>query len=177
MNRVRWYIVCLLAVLLGMAGCEGNAPSQRVLMPVEICLPANEVQSAQYMPSRRALGDPGETEQFLFPHHLYIVVIKQNGDETWSVWETIHRTLTDGDWVPKRYVGLLPTIGDSIYQYTEEIDLLLSSADKFKGRVYAVASAEELTMSPAFDDINSGTDLDDLLDLTFSVASPRCRKI
>lgn len=156
---------------LALAGCGRNEPEQKLGLPLSICLPANEVQSARYAPAaRRAIGDPGTRELFLFPHHLYIIVMKQDEDtKAWTVWETIDRTLKDADWKPTRYVGLLPTMGDSIYQYTEQINLLLSSSDHFKGRVYAIASAEPLSFNKALS--SSGiTSMNDLLDLTFNTS-------
>ena len=148
-----------------------NEPEQKIGLPLSICLPANEVQSARYAPAaRRVIGDPGTTETFLFPHHLYIIVMKQDNDtKAWSVWETIDRTLTDADWKSTRYAGPLPTMGDSIYQYTEQINLLLSTSDHFKGRVFAVASAEALTFNKTLS--SSGiTSMDDLLGLTFNTS-------
>ena len=157
---------------LALAGCKVNEPEQKLGLPLSICLPANEVQSARYAPAaRRAIGDPGETELFLFPHYLYIIVMKQdNTTKVWSVWHAEERTLKDADWKPTRYVGLLPTMGDSIYQYTEQINLLLTAGgSKFYGRVYAVASAEPLSFNKALS--SSGiTSLDDLLDLTFNTS-------
>jgi len=162
-----WYIVCLSALLF--VGCESDIPSAtRVAMPISICLPADKMQTPNYAPVRRAMGDPGTTERFLFPHHLYYVVIKQESNLSWTVWHAEHRTLTDADWKPMRYVGLLPNSGDSIYQYTEEIDLMLAPADKFAGRIYAIASVEELSLSKDLADV---TGLPDLLDVTFSTSS------
>ena len=154
---------------LVLAGCRENEPLQKAGLPLSICLPANEVQSARYAPAaRKTVGDPGETETFLFPHYLYIIVMKQNRDKSWSVWETKERTLTDADWEATHYAGALPTMGDSIYRYTEQIDLQLSSSGGFQGRVYAVASAEELSFSKALKNL---TDLDDLSGLRFDASS------
>ena len=170
MQGRKGYIVLLLLALV-MAGCKVNEPEQKLCLPLSICLPANEVQSARHAPAaRRAIGDPGETESFLFPRHLYIIVMKQDEDtKAWTVWDTINCTLTDADWKPTRYVGLLPTDGDSIYQYTEQINLLLSSSDHFKGRVYAIASSEKLSFNKT---LNTITDLNDLLSLTFNTSTP-----
>ena len=157
---------------LVLAGCKVNEPEQKLGLPLSICLPANEVQSARYAPAaRRAIGDPGTRELFLFPHHLYIIVMKQdNTTKAWSVWHAEERTLTDADWEPKHYSGLLPTMEDSIYQYTEQINLLLTAGgSKFYGRVYAVASAEPLSFNKTWS--SSGiTSLDDLLSLTFNTS-------
>jgi len=162
-------LILWLSALL-FAGCEGaqDFPSQKVVLPLSICLPAEKMHTPNNAPARRVLGDPGTTENYLFPHHLYYVVVKQNGDMSWSVWHAEHRTLTDGDWQPTRYVGLLPNSGDSIYQYTEEINLMLATGEKFVGRIYAIASAEELTLSKNLADV---TGLSDLLDVTFSTSS------
>ena len=159
---------------LALAGCKVNEPEQKLGLPLSICLPANEVQSARYAPAaRRAIGDPGETELFLFPYHLYIIVMKQdNTTKEWSVWHAEERTLTDADWKPTRYVGLLPTMEDSIYQYTEQINLTLTAGgSKFYGRVYAVASAEPLSFNFNKTWSSAGiTSLDDLLSLTFNTS-------
>ena len=157
---------------LALAGCKVNEPEQKLGLPLSICLPANEVQSARHAPAaRRAIGDPGTRELFLFPYHLYIIVMKQdNTTKVWSVWHAEERTLTDADWKPTRYVGLLPTMEDSIYQYTEQINLLLTAGgSKFYGRVYAVASAEPLSFNKTWS--SSGIiSLDDLLNLTFNTS-------
>ncbi len=165
-RKIQYIGLCLLWIV--MAGCKTNEPSQKVGLPITISLPANEVMAAHGVPVRKEIGDPGTTERFLFPHHLYFVVMKQNPDKSWMVWTTVHRTVTDADWIPKSYVGLLPTSGDSIYQYAEEIDLLLSSGDKFYGHVYAIASAVELDFNK---DMAVVTDLDDLHNLTFDASS------
>lgn len=162
--------IWLLMLLLALAGCSNEEPSQQVGLPISIYLPANEVQAAQYSPARRVMGDPGQAENFFFPHHLYVAVVKQNNDNTWSLWEIIERTLTDADWKARRYTGSLPTAGDSIYQYTENINLMLSSTDKFKGHVYAIASFKKLTFNRAFTKAGLGT-VENLLNITFD-ASP-----
>ena len=158
--------IWLMMLLMALVGCSNEEPLPKMGMPISICLPANEVQTAQYIQARRVMGDPGKAENFLFPHHLYIVVVKQNGDDTWSIWETVERTLTDADWVAKRYTGSLPTAGDSIYQYTENINLALSPSDKFKGRVYAVASLKKLTFNRTFSKAGLAT-MENVLNLTF----------
>lgn len=163
------YIVLMLALCF--IGCERGQefpPVKQVVMPISICLPAERMQTPDNAP-RRALGDPGTTEHFLFPHHLYYVVMKQKLDKSWMVWHAEHRTLNDADWQPKRYVGTLPTSSDSVYQYTEEINLLLAASDTFAGRIYAIASADELSLNK---DLAEVTGLPDLLNVTFSAASP-----
>ena len=159
-------------MLLMMTGCQTNEPSKKVSMPLSICLPASEVQAAQHAP-RRIMGDPGTTERYLFPHHLYYIVMKKTGESTWVLWHQEHKTLTDEDWVATHNTGLLPTLGDSVYQYKEEIDLLLSSGDKFVGHVYAIASAEELTFTIAGVSAELGDidNMNDLLNLQFSTST------
>ena len=171
MRDRKGYIVLLLLALV-LAGCKTNEPSETIGIPVSICLAANEVHAANHA-MRRAIGDPGTTEKYLFPHHLYFIVMRQTDPTTWTVWTQEHRTLTDGDWIPGRYEWNLPTTGDSIYRYDAEITMLLTSSDKFVGHVYAIASAEALTFNPSWDAISS---MSDVLNLTFSTASDAIQK-
>lgn len=164
-DRKAYIVVLLLAFVL--AGCKTDEPSQKVGIPISICLPANEVHSANKAP-RREIGDPGTTEKFLFPQHLYFIVMRKTGETTWSLWAQEHRKLKNEDWIPERYEWNLPTQGDSIYRYNAEIIMPLASSDKFVGHVYAIASAEELTFNKSLAAI---TDLNDLLNLTFDASS------
>lgn len=166
MNKRLWNIL-LLGVCLLLIGCKGlNEPSQTVVLPVSICLPTNELQAPRRISARNAVGDPGTTEQFLLPNYLYFIVLKQNG-ANWTLWDTITRHVTDNDWQPKRYQGSLNTAGDSIYQFTHNFSLLFSN-QQFNGRVYAIASAVELSFNR---DIGTITSLDQLLELTFDASS------
>ena len=163
---------------LVMAGCKKEEPSQVVSMPVSVCLSADDVMSARNAaPIRRAIGDPGTTERFLFPHYLYIIIMRQDpGKATWTLWQAIKRTLTDEDWTPGRYEeGPLSYIGDSIYRYNDQINLLLTNGtligrQEFVGRVFAVASAVELelTFNQA---LTSIANMDQALGLTFSTST------
>ncbi len=135
-------------------------------MPLSICLPAEET----HVPMTRLPGDPGTTEQFLLPNHVYIFVMKYDTEtEKYIVWRKINKTLTAEDWEKKRYVGLLQTSGDSIFQYTEQLDLLLDNK-KFNGRVYVLASAVELSFTPKTDIMTVANETE-LLDEKFSMAT------
>ena len=158
-------------------------------MPISICLPAGEIYASQQAPELRAFGDPGTTEQFALPNYIYIyiVTLKENGDKThdddWILWETITKSVDDTElgnseqarkaaweakWEKKRYAGTYDTQGDYVYQYTETIDQMLGGKG-VNGRVYVVASAVQLTLSPAISkDANNPSTLADLLSLTFS---------
>lgn len=145
-------------------------------MPVSVCLSADDVMSARHAaPIRRAIGDPGTTERFLFPHYLYVIVMRQKPDESWELWQAIERTLTDEDWTPGRYDGRLSTAGDSIYRYDDQINLLLTNGSplggrqKFVGRVYAIASAEALTFDKTLN-ASGIQNLEDALNLKFSAS-------
>lgn len=135
----------------------------QVSFPISICLPAEEIHT----PMNRLPGDPGTTEQFLLPNYVYIFIVKENPNKSTEVWQKIEKVLTEGDWEKKHYVGLLPTMGDSIYQYTEELDLLLAQGDTFLGRVYIIASPVALTFEPIRDLKNISTEAD-LLNEKFS---------
>ncbi|MBQ6764971.1 MAG: hypothetical protein IJP45_07285 [Paludibacteraceae bacterium] len=166
--------VCACAIyILGLSGCNQDEPKnvQKVTFPISFCLPASEVYGAG-APSLRAFGDPGTTEQFALPQYLYIFIVKYvgSGEEgkatltNWQVWKVLDKTPSAGEWEKKRYTGAYANVGDSIFQYTEEIILLLNGGS-FDGRVYAVASAVPLTL-PA---LTEGTStLADVLGMTFS---------
>ena len=161
-------IIIILAFVLLIVGCKNNEPSQTVGLPVSICLPTNEVMAANRMPARRqAIGDPGAAETFLLPNYIYFIVMKQSGDN-WVLWQTIERQVNDADWQPTRYAGSLQNTGDSIFLFTETLNLLLSN-EKINGRVYAVASAVPLTFN--ISPLSNIANLNDLLTLTFSAAS------
>ena len=161
---------------LVLAGCRQEEPVQEFSMPVTVNLIANDVMAARNaVPVRRAIGDPGTAEQFLFPHHLYVIVMRQKPDKSWELWQYIERTLTDGDWTPGRYAGLLSTAGDSIYQYKDKLTLLLSNGSpverqQFVGKVFAIASAVSLTFDKALN-TDGIQNLNDALTLKFNASN------
>ena len=179
--------VCACAIyILGLTGCESDEPSavRKMSFPISFCLPADDVYGAG-APSLRAFGDPGTTEQFALPQYLYIFIVKYKGTgektepSNWTVWQTktksvedpelgatteAQKTAWDAKWEKKHYTGAYANVGDSIFQYTEEIILLLNGGS-FEGRVYAVASAVPLTLPP----LTTGTStLADVLGMQFS---------
>jgi len=175
-HKVLRALVCVCACvvyILGLSGCNPDEPKnvQKVTFPISFCLPASEVYGAG-APSLRAFGDPGTTEQFALPQYLYIFIVKYvgSGEEgkatltNWQVWQVLQKTPSAGEWEKKHYTGAYANVGDSIFQYTEEIILLLGE-NGFDGQVYAVASAVPLTFNSG---ISIGTSLADLLNLTFS---------
>ena len=148
-----------------MTGCTSE-PEDQVSFPISICLPMDET----HVPMNRVPGDPGTREDFLLPNHVYIFVMKYDTEaKKYVVWQKIEKTLTEDDWEKKHYTGYLQTVGDSIYQYTEEIRLILNK-QQFLGRVYAIASAEELTFTPKTD-LSTITNEDELLAQKFSLAT------
>lgn len=166
--------VCACAIyILGLSGCNPDEPKnvQKVTFPISFCLPADDVYAAG-APSLRAFGDPGTTEQFALPQYLYIFIVKYvgSGEEgkatltNWQVWKVLAKTPTEEQWEKKHYTGAYANVGDSIFQYTEEIILLLNGGS-FDGRVYAVASAVELELP---DITPESSTLADLLGMTFS---------
>lgn len=158
-----------------MCACESpDEPTQKVTMPISICLPVREVYSAQ-APEQRVFGDPGTTELFALPKYIYFFIVKQDGN-SWKVWDVKTRSVANesGDdgqklkaweakWDTVPYTGMYDTIGDMVYRFNEEIDLLLPN-NGFNGRVYAVASAVPLTFNKAIAKEDSETDL---LNMTF----------
>lgn len=143
-------------------------------------------ETVRSAPEFRAFGDPGTTEQFALPQYLYIFIVKYEGSgegdkadlTKWKVWQMKVRSFDDeagandaekkeaweAKWVKKHYTGAYANVGDSIFQYTEEIILLLNGGS-FDGQVYAVASAVPLTL-PALTEEEST--LADVLGMQFS---------
>ena len=182
-------LVCVCAsalYMLGFTSCEQDDPSalEVVKMPISICLPVSDVYDSQGAPELRAFGDPGTTEQFALPQYIYFFIVKYNGGgesdpSNWEVsdvqiksvqeepGESIEAKLSawKAKWDTVLYTGPYDTIGDLVYQFNEELTMMLPSP-RSNGRVYAVASAVPLTFSSS---ITIGTSsLTDLLNLTFS---------
>ena len=164
-------------MVIAMTACtEHQQVADRVTLPLTVSLPLDDNYRAQQAPAhRRVLGDPGTTEEFLLPQHLYYFLLRYNaGLDTWKVWQAVDAEPQAEEWAKKRYSGSLKTAGDTIYQYTKEITLLLKGEGAFIGRVYAIASAEPLTFNgdKAFDELDfEHMDLDDVLGLTFNASS------
>ena len=159
-----------MAVALLWTGCEGRDdidPKQGHPFTLSICLPVEESFAPAGGGPLRVMGDPGTTERFELPSYVYIIIMKKAaGDPDWSLWEARRLTPSEGDWTKKRYVGLLQTTGDSIYEYNHEIDLTLPS-NRVDGRVYAIASAVELSFNCALTAGELNT-LDKVETLTFN---------
>ena len=159
-----------MAAALLWTGCEGHSDidsKQGNPFSLSICLPVEESFAPAGGGPLRVMGDPGTTERFELPSYVYIIIMKKAaGDPDWSLWEARRLTPSEGDWTKKRYVGLLQTTGDSIYEYNHEIDLTLPS-NRVDGRVYAIASAVELSFNCALTAGELNT-LDKVETLTFN---------
>ena len=159
-----------MAAALLWTGCEGHSDidsKQGNPFSLSICLPVEESFAPAGGGPLRVMGDPGTTERFELPSYVYIIIMKKAaGDPDWSLWEARRLTPLEGDWTKKRYVGLLQTTGDSIYEYNHEIDLTLPS-NRVDGRVYAIASAVELSFNCALTAGELNT-LDKVETLTFN---------
>lgn len=138
-------------------------------MQLSLCLPA---QGQRMSSPRRIIGDPGYTEIFDLPKYAYIIVMKDNGDDTWSVWKREKRVLAADDWKKKRYYGSNATYRDSIFMYNKPIHFLLQKQN-LRGRVYAICSNKDLKFNKSIDAI---TDLDDLLEWTFDCSQDSIQK-
>lgn len=166
MHKHILYTLISIAALL-MAGCKERAEvAESVTLPLSITLPASETHAAAHAPQRRVPGDPGTTERFLLPQHIYYFVTMYADDE-WKVMYTLHSEPTSEQWIKRRYSGTLQTDGDSIYEYTEHINLMMSYK-RTDGQVYAIASAVPLTFNKSMSAVRS---MDDLLTLTFDASS------
>lgn len=158
-------------LLLLMAGCRhdnmtNQEPESPVALPISILLPSEDAYANSRNASRRVIGDPGTTEHFSFPEHIYFFVLKYDG-ENWSLWHKEHVEPTENEWIAKRNPGYFQTAGDTIYQYNHSINLLLAD-QKFAGHVFAIASSEELTFNTPFASITTAAEV---RDLKFSTSS------
>ena len=169
--------VCACAIyILGLSGCNPDEPQvlEEVKMPISICLPVSEVYNPQGAPSLRAFGDPGTTEQFALPQYIYYFIVNQTvdgDDSSWKVYDVQTKSVEEcgakawkAKWDTVLYAGPYDTIGDMVYQFNEELTMMLPST-RSNGRVYAVASAVPLTFNSS---IAAATALTTLLNLTFS---------
>ena len=175
MNKNRLIILSikqLLLLLLAMVCVVSCKPDQEdepirqevVSLPFSLCLQADDLVKVAGAPDRRKIGDPGQTEQFLLPRYAYLFIMKQTS-EGWETWRTIEQELDADNWLKQSYTGRLMEQGDSIYRYTDKINLLMVG-QKFNGRVYAIASYEPLTFnqSPA-----TVSNLNEVLNLSFAL--------
>ena len=147
-----------------LCGCKQNEPTHEVLMPISICMPVSDVFAPQQAPELRVFGDPGTTERFALPNYIYFFVVKQDGED-WVVCYIEKAEANPADWEKTRYFGLYETNGDSVFQYSKELRLLLPDS-RFNGRVYIIASAVELSFNQV---INVDDPESDLLDLKFLI--------
>ena len=170
------FVLAVMAYVMTACSDREELPD-RISLPLTISLPVddNYNPSAQAPSRRRVMGDPGKAEEFLLPRHLYYFVMRYNtGSGKWSIWQATDAEPQVEEWTKTRYAGGLQTPGDSIYQYTKTINLLLKNEGAFIGRVYAIASAQPLTFNTnkAFDELDfAHMDLDDVLEMTFSTSS------
>ena len=108
-----------------------------------ISLPVEESYFPQQAPARHLFGDPGTTEQFALPQHVYFFVLQYKSGTSKVLYAT-HERPQPSDWLLKRYSGSLQTTGDSIYEYTRIADMFIGQGVNSVGSVYAIASAKEL---------------------------------
>ncbi len=162
LNCKKLFILVTLGALL--VGCHEEV-EQQAQLDMSLCLPANEIVHRAGGP-RRVMGDPGQSEQFELPKYAYIIVMKQEDDDSWTVWKSERKELNTFQWVKKRYNGLLDTRNDSIFQYKERIVFPLHK-ERPHGSVYAVCSSMDLSFDSDLDDLS---DLEDLLNLKFNTA-------
>lgn len=161
------YIVLFASLLLFM-GCR-NEMDESAQLRIRLALPDREQSAPQ---PRRLPGDPGTTEVFELPKYAYILVMKDHGDGTWSVWRREERRLAASDWTRTRYYGSGSTREDSIFTYDKDIQFLLNG-ERLKGRVYAVCSNKKLSFNTAFGDVSN---LTQVLDWKFDCSPDSIQK-
>lgn len=156
--------ILYILLLLLLAGCHEEV-EQQARLDVSLCLPAGEISRKANGP-RRIMGDPGVTEQFDLPKYAYIFVMRYEAGDTWSVWRREERILAADKWERTRYNGSWLNGGDSVFRYTDNLQLALKKETP-TGRVYAICSNKKLTFDPS---LSSIADLNGLLNLRFNTA-------
>lgn len=161
------YILLAVICACAMASCTDDKEVSQISLPLTVSLPTNDHYSMPQQSScRRVIGDPGTTEIFLLPQHLYFFVLLHM-DSGWKVMHAVHTEPQPDEWIKRRYTGQLQTEGDSIYQYTETFSLPADRQGK-EGMVFAVASAVPLTFNREMNAISS---LEQVVNLTFDASS------
>ena len=130
---------------------------------MSLCIPADEITQRVCAP-HRIVGDPGTREMFAFPKYAYIFVMKQESDNSWSVWKREERLLEEHEWEMTHYRGELNNPGDSVYRYKNNLSFLLRS-DAPVGHVYAICSNVRLTFNTPFASVST---MSELMDLKFN---------
>lgn len=162
------HIVFLLLALVMLVSCE-REPERQIPLVVNICLPADGYYASQA--PRRIMGDPGTHEVLEAPKYLYLFIVKQTG-EGWKVWKNDEIRLSDDKWELTTYTGYRIQYGDSIYRYNRPLQYFLKD-EKPKGRIFAICSNKQLTLTPAIGSVSS---LEDVLNLKFSTVPDSIQK-
>ncbi len=148
--------ILLFAFLLALIGCRKEV-DDAVQLRIRIALPNIEQNVGQ---QRRILGDPGTSELFELPKYIYIFVMRDNGDDTWSIWRRETKKLETANWTRTRYYGANSTREDSVFTYDTDLQFLLNG-EHLAGRVYAICSNKILHFNTDFNDISNFTQLMD----------------
>ena len=156
--------ILYILLLFLLAGCHEEV-EQQARLNISLYLPAGEMSYKTNGP-RRLMGDPGTSEQFALPKYAYIFVLRKGAGDTWSMWRREERILSQEKWERGHYYGESANIGDSIFRYTEKLQLILRE-DNPKGHIYAICSNQRLTFDTP---LSSVTNLTDVLNLKFSTA-------
>lgn len=135
-----------------LASCSSDSPGvsdDSIRMPIILAIPVSqEVES-------RAAGDPGTYEKFTLPKHLYLYLVNtdNDGNEDASPLQPEGTDATNGyaldatKWTKTKITTSdFQATGDSIYRYTDQININLP-ANRKSGVVYAAMSADPITVT------------------------------
>ena len=168
-GRGRGGAVAFLFLLL-LSACSSTNPEEGdyTRMPIILAIPVNQGVST------RAAGDPGTYEKFVLPKHLYLYLVSTNNNGTEVIHTPEGMDATNGynldatKWTKTVITtGDFQTTGDSIYRYTDQINInLLNSGSRKTGVVYAAMSSEPITVT-----MGAGTSTDQIKNATFVLPS------
>ncbi|MDD5861894.1 MAG: hypothetical protein PUD15_04960 [Prevotella sp.] len=169
MRKIYFSCIALGAALLTACSSDtAGVSDDSIRMPVILAIPVSQQMET------RAIGDPGSYEKFVMPKHLYLYLINTNNEGTVDqiitpegMDATNGYTLDEEKW-RKTVISTadFQTTGDSIYRYTDQININLP-ANRSQGVVYAAMSAEPITVTKS-----TATSLSDQVrDATFALPS------
>ncbi|MBO7546105.1 MAG: hypothetical protein J6T19_05315 [Paludibacteraceae bacterium] len=151
--------VCACAIYtLGLSGCNNELESVPVELELRMAISASGISNSQGAPSvlrneesdtmqLRAFGDPGETESFELPDHLYAYLVwSEGGDPEVTHVQVIKTELNPGSWVQEKNSLSYQTEGDPIYVYTQKIFTLLKDKKRVWGKLYVFVSKGEVSL-------------------------------
>ena len=144
-------------------GCEEPVERGYMEFPVELLLPADEIEAVTQAPNLRVMGDPGHYERFEIPTNLYMFVVFNYTSE--EIVVPIIQNLEKEDWEEiKLYNPGDIVLNEHYYSYKNQYNFKPNLTDLTGVVVYAAVSDIPLKLSK-----EAPTTEDEVLAITFSM--------